>query len=233
MAKKDSRLKKAGKFIANELLGVDDARRAVKYARKGEFKKAAKSAGAAVVEAGSTVLPIAAGAKVGTVAGKATARAVAKESGKKSLQAANRAKGSGKMVYPKPASGKTTKTAPKRDVVVRTKDRTFPLDDNKIADKTGRFIDNAGRKSIKVNTNKPIVRTIEKEVTKKQANKATAASNKLRYGSSKAEAQRTRESVASSEILRRGGRNIGAAAGASPTAANAAVKSKKDKNKKK
>lgn len=220
MAKKDSRLKKAGKIVANELLGVDDIRRAVKYARKGEFKKAAKSAGAAAVEAGTTVFPISAGAKVGAVAGKATARAVAKESGKKSLQAANKAKGSGKMVYPKPATGKTTTTAPKRDVVVKYAKKDYT---QKVA------LTQQGKKSVPTYINKPSVRMIEKEVTKKQANKATASSNKLRYGSAKAEAQRTRESVASSEILRKGGQNIGATAGATP----AVAKPKKDKNKKK
>ena len=227
MAKKDSTAKKVGRFVANELLGVDDAKRAVKYARKGEFKKAAKSAVTGIAEAGSTVLPIGAGAKVGKVAGKALARSVAKEASPKVLKAANKAKGSGKMVHPKPASGKTTKTAPKRDVVVRTKDRTFPLDDNKIADKTGRFIDNAGRKSIKVNTDKPIVRTIEKEISKKQADKATAASNKLRYGSAKAETRRMETAVGSSKILPRGGKIIGATAGAGTTLSKATNKKKK------
>lgn len=220
MARKDSRLKKAGKFVANELLGIDDVRRAAKYARKGEFKKAAKSAGAAVVEAGSTVFPIAAGAKVGSIAGKETARRVAKESGKKSLRAANKAKGSGKMTYPKAASGKTTATAPKRDVVVKYGKK----DPSQKATLT-----KEGKKSIPTYTDKPTVRTIEKEVTRKQANKATASSNKLRYGAAKAEKSRTEKSVASSEILRKQARNRGIVAGATP----AGAKTQKDKNKKK
>jgi hypothetical protein len=68
--KKDSNAKKVGRFVANELLGVDDMRRVVKYVRQGDFKKAAKSAGAAAAEIGTTVVPVAAGAKVGKVASK-------------------------------------------------------------------------------------------------------------------------------------------------------------------
>lgn len=220
MAKK-SKAQKAASFVKNELLGVDDMRRVVKYVRKGDFKKAAKSAGAAVAEVGSTVVPIGAGAKVGKVAGKAVARAVGKESGAKSLQAANKARGAGKMTNPKAATGKTTRTAPKRDVVVKTEDKTLAI--------KGRFIDESGRKSVKVNTNKPTVRVIEKEVTRKQANRATASSNKLRYGGAKAEAKRTREAVSSSKILSKGGRNVGAGLGAAAVTSKAA----KDKKKKK
>jgi len=219
MAKKENKAKRVGRFAANELLGVDDMRRVVKYVRQGDFKKAAKSAGAAAVELGTTVVPIAAGAKVGKIAGEAVARAVAKESGTKSLSAANKARGAGKMINPKPAMGKTQRTAPKRDVVVKTEDKTLAI--------KGRFIDKSGRKSVKVNTKNPNVRVVEKEVTRKQANRATASSNRLRYGGAKAEAQRTREAVGSSRILSRGGQNIGAGAG------GFAVGSKPAKDKKK
>lgn len=193
-------------------------RRVVKYVRQGDFKKAAKSAGAAAVEIGTTVVPVAAGAKVGKIAGKAVARAVAKESGAKSLSAANKARGAGKMTYPKAATGKSTRTAPKRDVIVKTQDRTLA---------TNGFINKSGEKSVKVATKNPRVRIVEKEVTKKQANQATASSNKLRYGGAKAEAQRTREAVGSSRILSKGGQNIGAGAG------GFAVGSKRAKDKKK
>ena len=44
--KKDSTIKKVGRFVNNELLGIDDAKRAFKYAKQGQFKKAAKSAAA-------------------------------------------------------------------------------------------------------------------------------------------------------------------------------------------
>ena len=53
--KKDSNLKKVGRFVANEMLGVDDAKRAVNKARKGDFKGALKSAATAAFEAGTTV----------------------------------------------------------------------------------------------------------------------------------------------------------------------------------
>lgn len=220
MAKKQNRIQKAVKFAKNELLGVDDMRRVVKYVRQGNFKKAAKSAGAAVAEVGTTVLPIGAGAKVGKIAGKAVARAVAKEASPKVLKAANKARGSGKMVNPKAATGKTERTAAKRDVVVKTDDKTLGIKP---------FIDRSGRKSVKVNTKNPTVRTVEKEVTKKQAAQRTKSANKLRYGASKAEAARTRTAVGSSKILSRGGQNIGAGLGGAAVGSKAA----KDKKKKK
>lgn len=217
MAGKDSTVKKVGRFAANELLGIDDMRRVVRYVRQGDFKKAAKSAGAAAAEIGTTIVPVGTGAKVGKVAGKAVARAVAKEASPKVLKAANKAKGSGKMVYPKAATGKTERTAAKRDVVVKTQDKTLAI--------KGKFIDKSGRKSIKVNTKNPTVRTVEKEVTNKQAAQRTASSNRLRYGSSKQEASRMRAAVSESKILPRAGKYVGATAGFAP----AAAKSKKKK----
>jgi len=221
MAKKQSTTKKVGKFVANELLGVDDMRRVVKYVRQGDFKKAAKSAGAAAVEIGTTVAPIGAGAKIGKVAGKAAARALAKEASPKIASAANKARGAGKTVNPKPAMGKVERTAPKRDVVVKTEDKTLAI--------KGKFIDRAGRKSVKVNTKKPTVRTVEKEVTKKQASQRTASSNRLRYGASKAEASRGRTAIESSEILRKAGKAAGATAGSAPAVAKVKSQNKKKK----
>lgn len=215
--KKQSTAQKVGKFVANELLGVDDMRRVVKYVRQGDFKKAAKSAGAAAAEIGTTVVPVAAGAKVGSVAGKAVARSVAKEARPGVLKAANKAKGSGKMTTPKAPTGKIERTAPKRDVVVRTEDKTLAI--------KGKFIDKSGRKSVKVNTQNPSVRTVEKEVTKKQAAQRTASANRLRYGSAKKEADRMTAQVSQSKILSRGGKAAGATAGTAP----AANKSKKKK----
>ena len=159
---------------------------------------------------------MAVGGKVGSVAGKAVARAVAKEASPKVLRAANAAKGSGKMTYPKAATGKTTSTAAKRDVVVKTQDKTL---------KANGFISRSGEKSVKVNTNKPKVRVVEKEVTKKQADKITAGTNKLRYGSAKQEASRSRAAVSDSKMLPKAGERIGSIAGLSASAA----KSKKKK----
>jgi hypothetical protein len=61
-------------FARNELLGVDDFGRVGKNLRKGNYGKAAKSAGAGVLELGSTVATIfgiGAGIKGATAAGKA------------------------------------------------------------------------------------------------------------------------------------------------------------------
>ena len=61
-------------FARNELLGVDDFGRAGKNLRKGNYGKAAKSAGAGVLELGSsiaTLFGVGAGAKAAVAAGKA------------------------------------------------------------------------------------------------------------------------------------------------------------------
>lgn len=61
-------LRGVGGFAANELLGIDDFRRAYNYAKQGQYGKALKSAGAGAFELGSTVIPaggILKGAKLG------------------------------------------------------------------------------------------------------------------------------------------------------------------------
>lgn len=47
----------ARNLVLNELLGVDDFRRALRYADEGEFGKMLKSLGAGTFELGSTVIP--------------------------------------------------------------------------------------------------------------------------------------------------------------------------------
>ena len=227
--KKDNTAKKVGRFAANELLGVDDMRRVVKYVRQGDFKKAAKSAGTAALELGTTVsgagLAAKAGAKVGLTAGKAAARETSKKVGKEVLRSSNKARGSGSMVYPKPAMGNKTATSPKRDVVVKTEDRTLAIKD--------RFINRSGEKSIKVNTNKPTVRVVEKEVTRDTANMRTKQSNRLRYSNAKADAARAREASVKTSKKPAVGRAVGGSAGAAVGApARAAVtnSNKKKKN---
>jgi hypothetical protein len=165
--------------------------------------------------------PAAAGAKVGAVAGKAVARAVAKEASPKVLKAANKAKGSGSMVNPKPAMGKKTATAAKRDVVVKTDNKVIPVKDKG-------YISKSGEKSIKVNTNRPTVRVVEKAVTNKTAANRTKSSNQLRYGGAKAETKRLREAVSSSELLPKFGAKVGTAAGAAGGVAAAKAKPKKN-----
>jgi hypothetical protein len=77
MAKKnDSNLKKAGRFVANELLGVDDARRAVSKARKGDYKGALKSAATGAFELGTTATAV---GKGGMLAAKAGSKMVSKK----------------------------------------------------------------------------------------------------------------------------------------------------------
>lgn len=69
MGKKESVVKAVGRFAANELLGVDDVRRAVSKVKQGDIKGAVKSAATAALEAGSTVAGAGLGAKLGAKAG--------------------------------------------------------------------------------------------------------------------------------------------------------------------
>lgn len=100
---------KAGGFVANELLGVDDLKRTANYVRKGQFGKAAKSAAAGAVELGSTIGAAAAAIPTGggSIAAKGAliaakqgvkvgAKAAAKQAAKSTARAAERkAVGSG------------------------------------------------------------------------------------------------------------------------------------------
>ena len=90
----DSKKGRSGKgkvydFARNELLGVDDFGRAGKNLRKGNYGKAAKSAGAGVLELGSTALSI-----FGIGAG-----AKAAVTGAKAAKAAKAAKGASNLKY--------------------------------------------------------------------------------------------------------------------------------------
>lgn len=121
MAKKKSTAQKVGKFVANELLGVDDMRRVVKYVRQGDFKKAAKSAGAAAFEIGTSATAVGkAPALVAKAATKSVTKTAAKEStkvgqkvGQKFLETTKPAKypsGKGKSVNIR-TEGKSTTTS--------------------------------------------------------------------------------------------------------------------------
>lgn len=103
MAKKESVVKAAGRFVANELLGVDDAKRAISKARKGDIKGAIKSAATAALEAGTTVTGAGIGAKLGAKAGLKAGEAVA-ESGAK--RAASYAEKRALESHPTPKLGK-------------------------------------------------------------------------------------------------------------------------------
>lgn len=75
----DNVAKKVGRFVANEMLGIDDVKRAVSKAKQGDIKGAVKSAATAALEAGSTVSGAGLGAKLGAkVAAKAAEKTVVK-----------------------------------------------------------------------------------------------------------------------------------------------------------
>lgn len=72
----DNIAKKVGRFVTNEMLGVDDVKRAVSKAKQGDVKGALKSAGAAALEIGTTAT---AAGKVGSVAAKVAEKTVGKK----------------------------------------------------------------------------------------------------------------------------------------------------------
>ena len=82
---------KAGGFVTNELLGIDDFKRTANYVRKGQWGKATKSAITGVTEAGSTIgaavaaIPtggLSLAARGGAVAARQGAKFGAKQAGK-------------------------------------------------------------------------------------------------------------------------------------------------------
>ena len=74
--KKESTAKKVGRFVTDELLGVDDAKRAFKKARKGDIKGALKSAAVGAFELGTTATAF---GKGGMLAAKAGSKMVSKK----------------------------------------------------------------------------------------------------------------------------------------------------------
>lgn len=81
--------KKVGSFVADELLGFDDARNVVAGLKEGDLGKAAKAAGAGLLEIGSTVGAAAAAVPTlgGSVAAKG-AQVAAKQAAKAGVKAA-------------------------------------------------------------------------------------------------------------------------------------------------
>jgi hypothetical protein len=180
-----------------------------------QVNKAVTSGTKKLVNTGRKVAEIAAfaapevkvGKVVGEVAGRAAARAIATDSRGAMLKAADKARGAGKMVTSKPETGNKVSTAARRDVVVKTEDKTLA---------TNGFINKNGEKSVKVNTDKPTVRTVEKAVSNETAAQRTAASNRLRYGGAKAETNRMQDAVSNSNLAAKTGANTGRALGAAP-----------------
>jgi hypothetical protein len=81
--KKENAAKKVGRFVTDELLGVDDAKRAFKKARKGDIKGALKSAAAGAFELGTTATAF---GKGGMLAAKAGSKMVSKKTVEKASQ---------------------------------------------------------------------------------------------------------------------------------------------------
>lgn len=80
MAKKKSNAQKIGSFVANEMLGIDDAKRAIKKARKGDFKGALKSAATGAFEVATSATAV---GKGGVLAAKAGSKMISKKAVKK------------------------------------------------------------------------------------------------------------------------------------------------------
>jgi hypothetical protein len=78
---------KVGSFVKNELLGADDFSRTVKYAKSGDFGKAAKSLGTGAFELGTTAAAVVGSVFTGGAAGGAlvaakTAQVAGRQAGK-------------------------------------------------------------------------------------------------------------------------------------------------------
>jgi hypothetical protein len=77
--KKESNAKKVGRFVANEMLGIDDAKRAFNKAKKGDIKGAIKSAATAAFELGTSASAIGkAPVLAAKIASKSTTKAAEK-----------------------------------------------------------------------------------------------------------------------------------------------------------
>lgn len=114
--------KKVAGFVANEMLGIDDIKRAVKYAKKGDVKKALKSAGTAAFELGTTASIV---GKAPAVAVKVAGKTVTKQTEKTAAKAADKVAQKVAEKLPTPKYGKkggevkTVRTDPKEDIVIR------------------------------------------------------------------------------------------------------------------
>jgi len=210
--KKDSNLKKVGRFVTNEMLGVDDAKRAVSKARKGDFKGALKSAATAAFEAGTTATGIGIGAKVGgkigLTAGKAAARKTSKKVGQKAGQ-----KMAEKLPRPKYPSGESKIKNIKADKVQTTS--------------------RSGAKSTTPNAKSTTVVTPKKTETqrlgsyKSQVTRRNNIINKTADSARQASLSTSKKPAVSREL----GAGAGAVAGA-PANATATAINKKNKKKK-
>jgi hypothetical protein len=121
--KKESTAKKVGRFVTDELLGVDDAKRAFKKAKKGDIKGALKSAAAGALELGTSATAV---GKGGMLAAKAGAKTVSKKTVEKaSSKVGDKVAQKVAENSPVPKLGKkggefkSVRTNPKSEVTVR------------------------------------------------------------------------------------------------------------------
>ena len=174
-------------FARNELLGVDDFGRAGKNLRKGNYGKAAKSAGAGVLELGSsiaTIFGIGAGAKAAMAAGKAAKGAKGASNLKyyKNLAKGKQSRNYGKVVPTTSKVRKTTKSQqakaynyysnlgkPAAKTVAKTAKKSVPT----VAKRSPRVAKTVTKPMVKRTskplTSKAVVKTAVKKVPKKSS----------------------------------------------------------------
>lgn len=121
--KKESTAKKVGRFVTDELLGVDDAKRAFNKAKKGDIKGAIKSAATGALELGTTATAVGKGgmlaAKVGAkTVGKKTVEKTASKVGDKVAQKVAENSPVPKLGK-KGGEIKTVRTNPKSEITIR------------------------------------------------------------------------------------------------------------------
>jgi hypothetical protein len=121
--KKDSTAKKVGRFVTNELLGIDDARRAVSKARKGDIKGALKSAATGALEIATSATAV---GKGGVLAAKLGAKTVSKKTVNKTAnKVGDKVAQKVAKNEPTPKLGKkggeikTVRTNPKSEITIR------------------------------------------------------------------------------------------------------------------
>jgi len=199
--KKELALKAAGRFVANELLGVDDAKRAVRKARKGDIKGALKSAATGALELGTTVAGAGIGAKVGAKVGLKAGQKVAESAAKRAGDSA--AKATAEKL--KPASfgkagsvEKTVKANPKNPAVVK---------------KARNSVDKRISGSVTVSNPKKIKYTTPERTPAQRAGEQAANDKKRMTKINEAEQSASRASLSSSRAPA-GGKAVGKVVGA-------------------
>ena len=200
---KESVVKKAGKFVANELLGIDDAKRAVSKAAKGDIKGAIKSAATAALEAGSTLSVAGGAAKLG---GKMAVKAAEKKLVERAASAGKEAE---KIALERTPAGKLGSEGGKT--------KSIKADTAKVTGKSGSTSVAPNAKSVEITTPK---RSFKEQVgdAKRQDTKRETIGMNAKYDTAEAVVKSGQKDVAKAEVK---GKVTGAVAG---TAAVASTK---------